>query len=189
MTVPYRSNFKADTLPVAYTGQQATTNGQKHATIVRNHSILGHQNGVTQMDMMTSTFPKKLTGTRTISRPATTTTMTTPSLNTILHFWINLSKHGKKARVNSRTVQEALAAANAAADMSRRTWTRARQLMKDVHRSRGYFPVSEGNSMDVDQGKGKSRGKKGRFRTGKGNPREKGKGKSKGRRPGPCLLC
>ena len=33
------------------------------------------------------------------------------------------------------TVQEAVAAANAAADMS---WTQARQLMKDVHRSRGY---------------------------------------------------
>ena len=31
-------------------------------------------------------------------------------------------------------VQEAVAAANAAADMSRRTWTQARQLMKDVHR-------------------------------------------------------
>ena len=39
------------------------------------------------------------------------------------------------------TVQEAVAAASAAADMSRRTWTRARQLMKAVHRSRGYFPV------------------------------------------------
>ena len=38
------------------------------------------------------------------------------------------------------TVQEAVAAANAAADMSRRTWTQARQLMKDVRRSRGYFP-------------------------------------------------
>ena len=48
------------------------------------------------------------------------------------------------------TVQEAVAAANAAADMSRRTWTQARQLMKDVHRSRGYFLVSKGNSMDVD---------------------------------------
>ena len=88
------------------------------------------------------------------------------------------------------TLQEALAATNAAAaDMSRRTWTQARQLMKDVHRSRGYFPVSKGNSMDVDQGKGKPRGKKGRFRSGKGKPREKGKGKIKGRRPGPCLLC
>ena len=31
------------------------------------------------------------------------------------------------------TVQEVVAAANAAADMSRRTWTQARQLMKDVH--------------------------------------------------------
>ena len=42
------------------------------------------------------------------------------------------------------TVQAALAAANAAADMSRRTWTQARQLMKDVHRSRGHFPCHEG---------------------------------------------
>ena len=79
------------------------------------------------------------------------------------------------------TVQEAVAAANAAADMSRRTWTQGRQLMKDVHRSRGYFPVSKGNMMDVDQGKGKSCGKKGRS--------SKGKGKRQGRRPGPCLLC
>ena len=75
------------------------------------------------------------------------------------------------------TVQEAVAAANAAADMSRRTWTQARQLMKDVHRSRGYFPVSKGNLMDVDQGKGKSRDKKGRFRTGKGKHRGKKQGK------------
>ena len=37
------------------------------------------------------------------------------------------------------TVQEAVAAANAAADMSRRTWTQARQLMKDVHRSSGQI--------------------------------------------------
>ena len=83
------------------------------------------------------------------------------------------------------TVQKAVAAANAAADMSRRTWTQARQLMKDVHRSCGCFPVSNGNSMDVHQGKGKSRVKKGRFRTGKGKHRGKSKGKSKGRRPGP----
>ena len=48
------------------------------------------------------------------------------------------------------TVQEAVAAANAAADMSRRTWTQARQLMKDVHRSRAYFPVSKGNMVEVD---------------------------------------
>ena len=43
--------------------------------------------------------------------------------------------------------------------------------------------------MDVDQGKGMSRGKKGRFRTGKGKHRGKNKGKSKETRPGPCLLC
>ena len=47
---------------------------------------------------------------------------------------------------NLETVQEAVAAANAAADMSRRTWTQARQPMKDVHRSRGYFPVSKRQS-------------------------------------------
>ena len=61
---------------------------------------------------------------------------------------------------NFEIVQEAVAAANAVADMSRRTWTQARQLMKDVHRSRGYFPSG------------------------------KSKGKGKWRRPGPCLfLC
>ena len=43
--------------------------------------------------------------------------------------------------------------------------------------------------MDVDQGKGMSRAKKGRFRTGKGKHRGKNKGKSKETRPGPCLLC
>ena len=87
------------------------------------------------------------------------------------------------------TVQEAVAAANAAADMRRRTWTRARQLMKDVHRSRGHFPVSKGNMMEVDQGKGKSRGKKGRSSKGKGKRQNMSKGKGNGRRPGPCLLC
>ena len=138
---------------------------------------------------MTSTFPKKLTGPRIITRPATTITTTTLSPNTVPHFWTNLSKRRKKTRANLRLFQEAVAAANAAADMSRRTWTQARQLMKDVHRSRGYFLVSKGNSMDVDQGKGMSRGKKGRFRTGNGKHRGKSKGKSKGRRPGPCLLC
>ena len=80
------------------------------------------------------------------------------------------------------TVQEAVAAANAAADMSRRTWTQARHLMKDVHRSRGYFPVSRGNMMEVDLGQGKSRGKKGRSSEGKGKRQAKSKGKGKGRR-------
>ena len=43
--------------------------------------------------------------------------------------------------------------------------------------------------MEVDQGKGKSLGKKGRFSKGKGKRQGKKKGKGKGRRPGPCLLC
>ena len=50
------------------------------------------------------------------------------------------------------TVQEEVAAATAAADMSGRTWTQARQLRKDVHRSRGYFPVSKGNPMGGGSG-------------------------------------
>ena len=75
------------------------------------------------------------------------------------------------------TVQEAVAAANAAADMSRRTWTQSRQLMKDVHRSRGNFPVSKGNMMEVDQGKGKPLGKKGRSSKRKGKSQGKSKGK------------
>ena len=53
------------------------------------------------------------------------------------------------------TVQEAVAAASAAADMSRRTWTQARHLMKDVHRSRGYFPVSN-RKHDGSKIKGKT---------------------------------
>ena len=189
MTVPCRSNFKADILPVAYTGQLKTTNGQKQTTIVKNRWILGYPNGMTPKDTMMSTFPKKLTGPRLITRPVTTTTTTTLSPNTVPRFWTNLFETQEEDTSKLEIVQEAVAAANAAADMSRRTWTQARQLMKDVHRSRGYFPVSKGNSMDVDQGKGKSRGKKGRFRTGKGKHRGKSKGKSKGRRPGPCLLC
>ena len=87
------------------------------------------------------------------------------------------------------TVHEAVAAANAAADMGRRTWTQASQLMKDVHRSRGCFPVSKGNMMEVDQGKGKSRGKKGRSSKGKGKRQGKSKGIGKGRRLRRCLLC
>ena len=43
--------------------------------------------------------------------------------------------------------------------------------------------------MEVHQGKGKSRGKKGRSSKGKGKRQGKSKGKGKGRRPGPCLLC
>ena len=169
MTVPCRSHFKADILPVAYTGQQKTTNGQKQTTIVKNRWILGHPNDMTPKDMMTSTFPKKLTGPRIVTRPATTTTTTTLSPNTAPHFWTNLSKHRKKRRANLR--------------LYKKRWLRQTQQQS------GYFPVSKGNSMDVDQGKGMSRGKKERFRTGKGKHRGKNKGKSKGRRPGPCLLC
>ena len=43
--------------------------------------------------------------------------------------------------------------------------------------------------MEVDQGKGKSRGKKVRSSKGKGKRQGKSKGKGKERRPGPCLLC
>ena len=43
--------------------------------------------------------------------------------------------------------------------------------------------------MEVDQEKGKSRGKKGRSSKGKGNRQGTSKGKGKERRPGPCLLC
>ena len=82
------------------------------------------------------------------------------------------------------TLQEAVAAANAAADTSRRTWAEAWQLVVGVHRSRGYFLVSKGNMMEVNQGKGKSHGKKGRSSKGTGKRQGKNKGKGKGRRPG-----
>ena len=85
--------------------------------------------------------------------------------------------------------QEGNTSKREAADMSRRTWTQARQLMQYVHRSRGYFPVSKGNMMEVGQGKGNSRGKKGHSSKGKGKRQGKSKGKGKVRRPGPCLLC
>ena len=152
-------------------------NGQKQTTIVKNRWILDHPNGMTPKDMMMSTFPKKLTG---------------PKINNETSDYDNndntFSEHSpalldqpvetqEEDTSKLETVQEAVAAANAAADMSRRTWTQALQLMKDVHRSRGYFPVSKRNSMDADQGKGKARGKKGRFRTGKGKHRGKSKGK------------
>ena len=84
------------------------------------------------------------------------------------------------------TVQEAVAAANPAADMSRRTWTQARQLMKDVHRSRGYFAVSKSNHMmEVNHGRGKSRGIKRRFVQGQGEAQKKSQGKGKGKRKTP----
>ena len=162
MTVHCRSNFKADILPVVHTGQQKTMNGQKQTTIVKNRWILGHPNGMTPKDMMTSTFPKKLTGPETSDYDNNDNTFSEHS-PALLDQPVETQEEDTS---KLETVQEAMAAANAAADMNRRTWTQARQLMKDVHRSRGYFPVSKGNSMDVDQGKGMSRGKKGRFRTG-----------------------
>ena len=80
------------------------------------------------------------------------------------------------------TVQEAVAAANAAADMS---WTQARTTHERCAQiAWPLSPVSKGNSMEVDQGKGKTRGNKGRTNKGKGKHRGKSKGKGKGRRPG-----
>ena len=80
------------------------------------------------------------------------------------------------------TVQEAVAAANAAADTRRKTWTQARQVMKDVHRSLGYLSVFlKGNQMmEVDHGRGKSHGKT--WRSFKGKGKSKGKSKGWGRR-------
>ena len=51
--------------------------------------------------------------------------------------------------------------------------------MKNVHRSCGYLPFSKGNMMEVDQGKGKSRGKKGRSSKGKGRRQGKSTGTGK----------
>ena len=40
-----------------------------------------------------------------------------------------------------QAVQQAVLAANAAQDHAKRAWTQARQLMNEVNRNRGYFPV------------------------------------------------
>ena len=115
-----------------------------------------HLNGTTLRDMTTSLNPKKRTGPRISTR--LTIIIPTTALSDRFPALLDQSVETKEGDTNKlETVQEAVAAANAAADMSRRTWTQARQLMKDLHRSRGNFPVSKGNSMEVDQGKGKSR--------------------------------
>ena len=75
------------------------------------------------------------------------------------------------------TVQEAVAAANAAADMSRRTWTQARQLMKDVHRSRGHFPVSKGQFDGCRSRQRKVTWQEGTFPHRKGKAQRKKQGK------------
>ena len=128
------------------------------------------------MDMTTKLIPRKQTGPRTTTRLTITIPTTAPS--PITHYPALLdqtveTQEGDTSKLE--TVQEAVAAANAAADMSRRTWTQARQPVKAVHRSRGYFPVSKGNMMEVDQGEGKSRGKKGRSRKRKTSGQEQRK--------------
>ena len=47
-------------------------------------------------------FPEEIDWTENITRPATTTTTTTLSPNTVPHFWTNLSKRRKKTRANLR---------------------------------------------------------------------------------------
>ena len=171
MTLPCRS-CKAAILQVDYTGQEKKTIGKKRTTTTRTHWNHGQQNGTTPIDTTTKLIPRKQTGPRTTTRLTITIPTTAPSPITILHSWTTLSKHKKETRANLRL----------GADTSRRTWTQARQLMKDVHRSRGYFPVSNDNMMEVDQGKGKSRGKKERSSKGKGKRQGKSEGKGKERR-------
>ena len=48
--------------------------------------------------------------------------------------------HGRDDETDGgQSLQQAVVAANAAEDASRRTWTRAGQLMNEVYRNRGYY--------------------------------------------------
>ena len=118
---------------VAHTGPARKTSGRKRIVITGsqwNHGVVVPA-GTTQSDMETNFIPRKPIGTRTIVRRTTVTLPMILFQKTFLHCWINLSKH--EGDVNElETVQEAVAAANAAADVSRRTWIHATQRMKDA---------------------------------------------------------
>ena len=118
---------------VAHSGPARKTSARIRIVITGsqwNHGMMV-PTGTTQRDMETNFIPKKPIGTRIVVRR---TTMTLPMIlfqKTFLHCWINLSKH--EGDVNElETVPEAVAAANATADVSRRTWTHATQRTKDA---------------------------------------------------------
>ena len=162
-----RSSCKAAILQIGvhWTGEEDDWQEMDYDNEDWNH---GHQNGTTPMDTTTNLISRKRTGPRTyfyeIDDYVPNDITFSDHYPALLDQTVE-TQEGDTSKLE--TVQEAVAAANTAADMSRRTWTQARQLMKDVHWSRGCIPVSEGNMMEVDQGKGKSRGKKGRSSKGK----------------------
>ena len=141
MTVPCRSNFKADILPVTYTGQQKTTSGQKktydceeslHPWSSEWYDTEGYDD---EYFLEETDWTENYYGTSDYDNNDNTFSEHSP---TLLDQPVETEEEDTS---KLETVQEAVAAANAAADMSRRTWTQARQLMKDVRRSRGHFPV------------------------------------------------
>ena len=135
--MPCHINYKAAIFQVVYTGQEKKT--------TKTHWNQGHPNSMAPTDTMTNLISKKQTG----PRNSTRLDDYDPSDSTFSDHYPALldepvhTQEGDSSKLE--TVQEPAAATNAAADMSRRTWTQARQLMKDVHRSRGCFPVSNGN--------------------------------------------
>ena len=132
MTVPYRCNFKADILPVAYTGQQKTTNGQTCYDCEESFGPWSSEWCDTD-GYDDEYFPEETDWNENYYE----TSDYDDNDNTFSEHNTALLDQPVETREEDtsklETVQEALAAANAAADMSRRTWTQARQLMKDVH--------------------------------------------------------
>ena len=81
-----------------------------------------------------------------------------------------------------QSLQQAVVAAVAAEDASRRTWTPARPLMNEVDRNGGYYPTSGDGPLTggnrKSKGKGMYRDKSGGMGTGKGKSKDKKQGKS-----------
>ena len=95
-----------------------------------NHGVVV-PNGTTQRDMETNFIPKETDWNENYCETDDYDTTDDLFQKTFLHCWSKLSKH--EGDVNElETVQEAVAAANATADVSRRTWTHATQRIKDA---------------------------------------------------------
>ena len=114
---------------MAYTGQEKKTIGKKRTTTTRTHSLeWNNTNGYDD-----ETYPEETDWTEDYSE----TDDYDPNDSTLSDHYPALPDQSVETQEGDtsklETVQEAVAAANAAADMSRRTWTQARQLMKDVH--------------------------------------------------------
>ena len=165
--MPCHSNYKAAILQVVHTGQKKTI-GKKRTTTTRT---VGYDD---ESHLEETDWTEDLHETDDYDPNDSTFSDHYP---TLLDQTVE-TQEGDTSKLE--TVQEAVAAANAAADLSRRTWTQARQLIEDVHRSRGYFPVSKGNMMEVDQGKASHAARKDAPAKAKENVRARAKEKARG---------